>query len=483
MQTSGLVLDVYDDCTGEVLRSAFPQPTDIPDSIKVAHALSFEERARLPNDAFALVLSDGGECLRKYACVDEGNTVLSTVYFLMNGHKLPEEAQKVAAKNLVEAAGWFDLSPPEELQKIAFGGAVLKALNLGMGGLAAKGAVEQTAQNLRAVNQGAGGILSPGQMKMGELTGGPLMPLSAPGEANKTRTENKTKLAEIGRLVSVSKGEGHENFGPEEGPPYHGYTPGKQPDAPQSSFGTVVDVTNKKAAAAPSIEKHASRHALKGRYPLDDYGQVKQASAYFDTYCTHFSPEERREYCLNLVPRADELGISVSEQARKYASYAAADSWDAAAAFEARRKLLQDDEKIAVLNSLERRFRQKSWSTPGEKVAGVSAIDAYAHALLMFDKEAGLAEHYDQIIPDPYNTLLKVADDVNWSDVIGNDRITCDDLCRLSNTPTQLRDLFDDDFIAEFKKDPVGIYKSLPLTQKKILMHRAAQSAPGHATY
>jgi hypothetical protein len=116
---SGLVLDVYDDPTGEVLRGIFPRQEQLPEIIKQAHALQPSERAELPDNRFALILEDGEVELKKYACVDAGNTALSVEYFMQLRHKLPEEAQKVAAANLVTACGWYNIEPPEELQKVA----------------------------------------------------------------------------------------------------------------------------------------------------------------------------------------------------------------------------------------------------------------------------------------------------------------------------------------------------------------------------
>lgn len=130
---SGLILDIYDDTKGDVLRTLYASGQDIPEQIKTAQLLQDEDRRALPDDVFALVLHDGDVTLRKYACVDAGNTVASVDYFLANAYKLPAEAQKVAAANLQVACGWYGLTPPEELEKIAMGalGAV--------GGLAAKG--------------------------------------------------------------------------------------------------------------------------------------------------------------------------------------------------------------------------------------------------------------------------------------------------------------------------------------------------------
>lgn len=116
---SGLVLDVYDDMEGTILRGLYPTPADLPELTKEAHALTSEEHNALPDEAFALVLVDGDVELKKFATIDAGNTALSVGYFLTTSHKLPEEAQKVAAQNLCAACGWYDLEPPEELRKMA----------------------------------------------------------------------------------------------------------------------------------------------------------------------------------------------------------------------------------------------------------------------------------------------------------------------------------------------------------------------------
>jgi len=90
MQT-GTVIDFYDDPSGTVLKTklAFAQ---LPDYIRQADYQSEEKLAALPDDAFALVMVDQGNKIRKFACVDKGNTALSTLYFLENKDKLSEEA-------------------------------------------------------------------------------------------------------------------------------------------------------------------------------------------------------------------------------------------------------------------------------------------------------------------------------------------------------------------------------------------------------
>lgn len=119
MKTAGLMLDFYDDKSGATLRAKCPTPESLPEVVKVAHILSAEERDVLRDDAFALILHNEGKQLRKFACVDEGNTVLSTVYFLENFDKLPPQAIKTAAVNLVAFNEGFGLPVPPLLKLAA----------------------------------------------------------------------------------------------------------------------------------------------------------------------------------------------------------------------------------------------------------------------------------------------------------------------------------------------------------------------------
>ena len=180
LKLSGLVLDLYDDDKGQVLRELYPAREDVPEIIKQAHLLSHSERQQLPDDLFALVLLDEETTLRKYACIDPGNTLLSMLYFEKLGHKLPETARQQIMENFRVASGWY-WETPEAFEKSAgFGGALLsgagnllgraasgiaknpgKALTTGLGLMGAAGAAKQIGGNLRGVNaaeQAAGGF-------------------------------------------------------------------------------------------------------------------------------------------------------------------------------------------------------------------------------------------------------------------------------------------------------------------------------------
>lgn len=129
MPTSGQVVDFYDDLEKTDFKSFFPTFESVPPLIKEAHILSSNEREKLPDTVFALVMHDGEHVQRKFACSSPAEVTLSTLYLIKNAHKLPPTAQKVAAENLLTACDWYGLDKPEELKKLAMVGQALGMLS------------------------------------------------------------------------------------------------------------------------------------------------------------------------------------------------------------------------------------------------------------------------------------------------------------------------------------------------------------------
>jgi hypothetical protein len=398
---TGSIVDFYDDPQGLVLRSRLPQDS-VPDFIKQAEYLTEGTRAKLPDDVFALVMVDQGERLRKYACTDKGNTALSVIYFMENKDRLPEEAQKVAAANLTRACAWYDLKAPLPLFKVAGLGGFLKA---GVTAVGVKGMAQQGLQKHRAL-----------MGKVGDLTGSEIMPLSS-------STEKTAALR-----------------------PY-------------------VDVTSKEPPAKikqASAKRYCMVKEGQARFPIDSYGQVQQAIEYFEKYASSMHPADRRTYCSNLAPRAEELGIEVPYEIKKYGSP----------------KLAPDGEvKVAIAT------RMQFWtedSPERDLLKGLMAKYASVHpdvlcaAIQQFDTLTGLQHMWDDAIYDPWYSTYGFTKTAEWTWQSGNDRLTEDQL-QLSAKKDfdQIKKTFGCEVAEEYRKNPQQIFDSLPLDSKRIIARMA----------
>jgi hypothetical protein len=113
LKLSNQLLDVHDDVLGEGIRKLAAKGPGI-------NVMPVSERARLPDRDFALsIVTKTASKLNKYPINDHDATWLSNAYFEMNGHKLPEGAQKVAAWHIKKACGKFRIKPAPLVEKLA----------------------------------------------------------------------------------------------------------------------------------------------------------------------------------------------------------------------------------------------------------------------------------------------------------------------------------------------------------------------------
>ena len=288
----------------------------------------------------------------------------------------------------------------------------------------------------------------------------PTQPLPGPYETPKAVVK---KAAELGRLVHGTNA------------PPDGSAPGVEVasyEKPIDQFPQAncmrphVDVAGKDAKNK-LVEKKAQVCALDGRYPLDSYEQVKTASAYFDTYEKFFTPEQRREFCSNLVKQADVMGIKVSEEARSYGANTYTSNYMLKAAIDSRRNLINSETHPEALEVLD---KIASWqrAVPPEE---------YASALVEFDRAMGFdSAHYQQHLIDPYRGTFGIEKSAEWSEMIGDKRVDETSLKQLvSKGLNSVKAVFSCDLVKEFAKDPVGIFKSLPIDQRKIIVNMASE--------
>lgn len=228
-------------------------------------------------------------------------------------------------------------------------------------------------------------------------------------------------------------------------------------------------------------KKEAQYYAMPSqkKYPLDGYDQVIKAASYFNQWQGQMAPEHRREFCHNLVKRADAIGLSVSSTARKYGASTYAPAADFEVAIAGRRGLVKEGHQELLDDLVELQPRMSP--------------DDFAITLGEFDKVAGINHLYGQDILDPYFStfgektaapdsvaaLDQSPQDQEESFVLGNEIVTTRQLKNLAATSSKsLTDTFGQDFMKEFRKDPSGIFSSLPVDQKKILCRMANDDSP-----
>ncbi len=242
---------------------------------------------------------------------------------------------------------------------------------------------------------------------------------------------------------------------------------GEQPAAnPQAApISPRVDVSGKEPpkVITEKVAQHLAMPSL-DRYPLDSYSDVVKAAAYFTQHAGEFSPAHSHEFCSNLVKRAHVLGISTTPEIEKRggAGYAPQDELDIAMGTRALH--LGSDEREVL-----------------DKLAATRALmepEDFAIALGEFDKLAGIDHMYGGDVMDPFlstfGTKTAAKDDPDGSHVIGNDVVSDNQLRTLAKSPCEeLTTQFGADFVKEFKDDPVGIFSSLPVDQKKVLSRHA----------
>lgn len=288
--------------------------------------------------------------------------------------------------------------------------------------------------------------------KTAEASGTHLMPVSAPQLTDRNPNPART-IPKVAEQLSTN----------EEG--VSGEQIEKLPQA--APIKVHVDVTGKDAPAPDTLPKEAHIYALPSfsRYPLDSYAQVKTAAQYFDQNGELFAVPLRREYCQNLVKRANDLGISLTDRIKKYGSDHYAYDAQVKAAMDMRRGVILNQEHRLGLDYLE---TNRSAMQPED----------FAVALGEFDKVAGIDHLYDRDIYDPFYTTFgaKTAED-DGAILVGNDYISQGELKAFARTDAcKLESFFGKDFVDDFRKDPVAITKSLPVDQKKIVLRLASST-------
>lgn len=470
MKTAGVILDFYDDVSGSVLKEVFPSVEDLPDLVKEAHILNPEERDVLRDDAYALVMLNEGRVLRKFACVDPGNTILSMAYFEKVAEYLPEDALGFAASRLSSFCSEFGIEPTE-LVKIAAEVAEMSAKNDYSdeeGAVSSKGRASGMSRERDSFKQPMAGDEADwaARTNLMSLRGG-----SDSGRVIPTANQMKTAGLGGGEVLTDDVRDVGVN---QKMPPLNNILPSSvgmgTPTVIPGAHPQLVDVTGKEPPVKLK-KKTASMYALGERYPLDTYTDVNKAVQYFADYWVEMRPGDRHEYCVKTAARAEELGIETSYMMQRYGSLGY--SPDVEAHLYSRSSKAPSEYSGAYEELLEKR-------------ASIHPED-FALVLARVDEASGLSNHWGGLVMDPWFSTFggeeKVASESwKWKSAVG-DMVNAEQLRWLATEGLGLvKKQFPQDMAEAFAKDPIQIFESMPDAHKKILCHMANTQfdGPGH---
>lgn len=239
--------------------------------------------------------------------------------------------------------------------------------------------------------------------------------------------------------------------------------------AKQEKRANVVDITGKSPAPKVKVAKASgpADYAVilngKGYYPINTWDLVKKAEVYYQEEKGRMQPEVRRQYATKLASKAASMGYPLDPDIQEAGSSSWASKGHLQAAVEMRKIACQPgSEDRQFLDEL---FEKRASLEPG----------TYAEVLRRFDVQHGLDKGWDHVILDPWASTfgLNKTADVVWED--GADRVTNDQLVNLAqNHLKRLRGVLTEGMCKEFLKDPVGIFESMPLPQKRLISRLAS---------
>lgn len=469
MKLAGIIHDVYDDTSASVLAGVVQSGSPLHEKVAGLRLLDASELEALPDRVFAMVGTVEGQTVRKYAMHDEGHLRTSLLYFAQSAGSLPIATAVKVAQNLLVGCDWYDVPPPADVEKLA--GLVNRAMNTVVG---VTGAMD-VADNASKLPGHVGGALQ--AARAAQLSG--VKAASAElhySDEEVRKIENSQDLPKDVEILDTALRLKTRKHTKKADVPAHAMSrSGTLPEVPLSGPRTDARRTNKVShvgdisaeAALPTYTRKVATRSV-GGLPLDEVAQVKRAAAWLDTHAAELTPQDRRVYAEAIAISGDELGEKVAgDMISKYAGMEYGD--------------YIYTEIRARVSAFEGTEKEAAYAACLEKVAS-SPPGALAQELYDLDVANNVDLVWNRSIMgfrDPYRAVYeKASADESYSWSSGTDYTSSMLLQRLAQE-YQLEKVFDKDLAESFKKDPVGIFKSLPDPQKTVLARLASQQHNG----
>lgn len=472
MRLAAIIHDVYDDPNGTVLvRDAVR--TNLHEKVAGLQLLPPDQLHQLPDRVFALVGTSNGVPLRKYAMHDEAHLRASILYFEQAGASaLPVPAAVKVAQNLLIGCDWYDVQPSEDLQKLAGLGskvtngvtAALGALDVGQQAVAIPGIVRDHKSMVQQA-QLSGSKRASVEVQYSDAELAKLMGMDAPNLSENMILEQALPLHTRGRKKEADI--------PDHAMTRTGTLPGVRPRTLATTERTsdkvsAVGELGSLGASSPPSETKVAAHLSVGAYPLDTEEQVKAAARWLTEYNSALDIHDRRAMAQSINIAADELGCKIaSEEVRQYAG----DTFGDVLAAELAARVYAFDgtpggEAYAKLAA--------STLSPSDLVKELYTLDTQFGVDLVWNrKHAGFRDPYRAV----YEKEAEESPQYTWSS--GTDYTSGMLLQQLAHEYGKLESVIDADIAKAFKKDPIGIFKSLPDPEKKVLARLSGQQHNG----
>jgi len=198
-------------------------------------------------------------------------------------------------------------------------------------------------------------------------------------------------------------------------------------------------------------------------------GSEKKASAY--DYLSDavnqwddLDPYDRHDVAVQLVKIASESGMTVPDHIHVYSGEALNPHFT---------KIAQARASFTANETVQGSYVRLS------KMAAALPLEDVVEAMYLLDEQAGLTGRYGSRIPDPLLSVYGTTKEAEFSWAHGGDYVTERMLRRYSGSTafdTTAEQIFTEGLRDKFKKDPVGVFKSLPREQQILMARLASQS-------
>ena len=241
---------------------------------------------------------------------------------------------------------------------------------------------------------------------------------------------------------------------------------------PREKQSAVVDITGKSSnpitkVAKPMTDNDYAVVFQDGRkfYPINTWDRVKLAEQYYADEGIRMDPEIRHQFVTKLSAKAEQIGYPLNGKLKEAGSQRYASQGHMRAAIEMRKVACAPGQAREALEEL---FEKRAELKP----------QTYAEVLRRLDVSTGLDKGWDTVILDPWSSTFGVdkTATIVWEQA--GERVSDGQLRTLArNSLDSVKQAFGFGFADEFVKDPVGMFKSMPDPEKKVLARMAFDSA------